>query len=90
MEQIKFGKKLMVLEHLQSGEPLTALEALTLYGVQNLRSEATRLRGAGWNIQKRTIFYAEALRRLNQHISISAPKNLPTREIVITEYWLSK
>lgn len=84
------GMKIMVAEHLSSGKSITRLEALTLYGVQNLHAEISRLRKEGWNIKSRTIFFAEAVRRVNQNATYIPPKNLPVSEIQLTDYWLSK
>ena len=90
MTSNKHGIKLMVSEHLLTGEPLTRLEALILYGVQQLHSEVHRLRREGWIVNSRKITYAEALRRINKHVVVRTPKNLPVQEILITDYWLSK
>ena len=84
------GMKIMVAEHLSSGKSITRLEALILYGVQNLHAEISRLRKEGWNIKSRTIFFAEAVRRVNQNATYIPPKNLPVSEIQLTDYWLSK
>ena len=84
------GIKMMIAEHLSSGKPISRLEALTLYGVQQLNTEIIRLRREGWNIKSRTIFFAEAVRRVNEHAMYSPPKNLPVGEIKLTDYWLSK
>ena len=84
------GMKIMVAEHLSSGKSITRLEALTLYGVQNLHAEISRLRKEGWNIKSRTIFFAASVRRVNQNATYIPPKNLPVSEIQLTDYWLSK
>ena len=90
MTSNKHGIRLMVNEHLLAGEPLTGLEALILYGVQQLQTEVHRLRKDGWIVNSRKITYAEALRRINKHVVVSTPKNLPIQEILLTDYWLSK
>ncbi len=84
------GMKIMVAEHLSSGKSITRLEALILYGVQNLQAVISGLRKEGWNIKSRTIFFAEAVRRVNQNATYIPPKNLPVSEIQLTDYWLSK
>lgn len=90
MKNHKHGIKLMVAEHLSSGEPLTQIEALLVYGVQHLKTEVARLRREGWNIKSRKVTFIEAVRRVNKHASYTPPKNLPTKEIILTDYWLSK
>ena len=44
-----------VLSHLQSGKPITALEALRLYGIFRLASRIHDLKKAGLTIQSRDI-----------------------------------
>ena len=90
MSNLKHGIKVMILEHLIQGDPITRLEALTLYGVQNLTVEITRIRREGWNIKSRKVTFIEAVRRVNKHASYTPPPNLPTKEIILTDYWLSK
>lgn len=90
MKNHKHGIKLMIAEHLQSGDPITRLEALLLYGVQQLNTEIIRLRREGWNIKSRKVTFIEAVRRVNKYASYTPPKNLPTKEIILTDYWLSK
>ena len=47
MTSIQHGMRMMVAEHLSAGDPITRLEALTLYGVQNL-PEQIRNPGQWW------------------------------------------
>lgn len=77
-------------EHLVSGEPLTRLEAIVLFGVSNLPELVYEMRKQGWTIKKRNIPYAAAMVRINKHAVLTPPKNLPIREIMLTEYWVSK
>lgn len=53
--QRKIGSKQCqeVLSHLQSGNPITALEALNLYGIFRLASRIHDLRKIGYDIQSR-------------------------------------
>ena len=80
----------MVAEHLSAGDPITRLEALTLYGVQNLPEQIRELRREGWNIKSRKVTFAESVRRVNQYAIYTPPKNLPIAEILLSDYWLSK
>lgn len=86
---IKYGLPLAAKEHMLSGEPLTRLEAILLFGVQNLTTEIHRWRRAGWVIRSRKVPYALALKRLNETFKVQVPDNLPVREIMLTEYWIS-
>jgi len=76
-------------EHLASGKPLTRLEALVLFGLSNLPELVYEMKGQGFIIKKRNITYAAAMVRVNQHAVLQPPANLPIREILLTEYWIS-
>jgi hypothetical protein len=90
MASYRNGLALAAREHLASGNPLTRLEAIVLYGVANLPDVIKEMRRQGWIIKSRTVTYAVALARLNQVTVFQAPKNLPIREIQFTEYWITK
>ena len=87
---IKYGLGLAAQEHIASGKPVTRLEAMVLYGVANLPDVVSVLRKQGWLIESRKVPYARALKRLRECVEINVPDNLPVREIVLTEYWLSE
>ena len=87
---MKFGNGLAATEHLMSGLPLTRLEAITLFGIQNLSDLVSKLRREGWQIDSKHVPYAKAVVRLNKFIVFQPPSNLPIREILITEYTLKK
>ena len=84
------GYVLGVKEHLLRGQPITRLEALTLYGVSCLTSVVSQMRSNGWIILSRNVAFAAAVVRVNEHAVLTPPPNLPIREIQLTEYWLSK
>jgi hypothetical protein len=90
MNTQKHGIRMMVAEHLSGGSSITRLEALTLFGVQNLPEQIRELRREGWNIKTRKILFVEAVRRVNNYATYTPPKNLPISEILLTDYWLSK
>lgn len=90
MPSYRNGIALAAREHLTSGQPITRLEAIALYGVANLPDVIKEMRRQGWIIKSRNISYAAALARLNKIIHFEAPPNLPIREIQFTEYWVSK
>ncbi len=87
---IRNGLGLAAKEHIASHQPITRLEGMLLYGVSNLSDVVSNLRKQGWVIKSRKVPFAKPLRRLKQDLTIEAPKNLPTREIMVTEYWLSE
>ena len=77
-------------EHLLEGNPITILEALALFGVQDLTREITRIRQEGWVVKNQKTTMAIVVRRLNEHIVFKPPKNLPIKNIVLTERWVSR
>jgi hypothetical protein len=77
-------------EHMLEGHPVTLLEAILLFGVQNPNAEFTRIKKSGFIVQSRAIQLAAVLRRLNQHALCQPPANLPYKEIQLTEYWIQK
>lgn len=77
-------------EHLLAGHRLTGLEATILFGVGLLSRLIARMRRDGFIIKSRTIPYAAAVERLAPHARLVPPPNLPVREILLTEYWVSR
>lgn len=90
MTTARNGIALAAREHLASGQPITRLEAIVLYGVSNLPDIVKEMRHQGWVIESRLVSYAAASKRVNQHAVLQPPPNLPAREIQLTEYWVSK
>lgn len=88
--QISAGLNTAAKEHLVSGQPLTRLEALVLFGLSNLPETVYELRKQGWTVKTRPIPYATAMVRINKHAVLQPPANLPIREIQLTEYWIEK
>lgn len=79
-----------LLEHMLSGHPITIIEALVLFGVQNPNAEFARIKKDGFWIESRRIPLATAVRRINQYATLKPPADLPTREITVTEYRIKK
>ena len=84
------GVALAAKEHLLSGEPLTRLDAIVLFGLSNLPELVYELKGQGFIVHKRKVPYAAAMVRINKHAVLTPPANLPIREIMLTEYWVSR
>lgn len=85
----RYGLPLAAKEHLLSGNPVTKLDAILLFGVPNIATEIHRWRKEGWVIQSRKVPYALVLKRLNESFRVEVPPNLPVREILLTEYWIT-
>jgi hypothetical protein len=75
-------------EYLLSGGEISLIESQISFGVQNLNAELGRLKKAGFIVKHRRVPMAKAIRRLNESCIVRPPESLPTREILITEYWL--
>jgi len=90
MKTNRYGHALAVKEHLLSGGTITRLEALVLYGLSNLTDVISELRKSGWTIESRAAPFAAAVKRVNEHAVLTPPKNLPIREIQLTEYWMNR
>jgi hypothetical protein len=90
MKSLKHGLVMAAREHLLKGKPITRLEAIILYGVPDLTKLISDMRKQGWTVQSKKIPYAAAARRVNEHAVLKSPKNLPVKEILLTEYWVSR
>ena len=77
-------------EHLLNDHKVSLLDALLLFGVQSLNRELTTLKRDGFLIKKEKVPMSKVLRRLNEYAVAKAPDKLPIREIMMTEYWISK
>ena len=86
----RFGMALAAKEHLLEGKPITRLEAMVLYGVSNLPTLINLMRKKGWIIKSRPLPYAAAVKRINEYATLTPPKNLPVKEIQLTDYWMSR
>jgi len=90
MKSIKFGLQMAAREHMLQGRPITRLEAITLFGMQNLMSLINIMRKNGWIINSRQVPYAFVVKRINEFATFVPPPNFPVKEIQVTEYWISK
>ena len=77
-------------DHMLLGNPLTRLEAIILFGVANLPDVVKEMRKQGFVVHSKSVSYAAAMVRLNKVATLVPPKDLPIREIQLTEYWVSR
>ena len=77
-------------EHIISGKKISRIEALVLFGVQDLNRELLRMKKSGFFIKNTKTTMTKIIIRLNKYSICSPPKDLPTNEIIMNEYWLSK
>lgn len=90
MRNNRHGLSLAAREHIAAGKPITRLEAMIFFGVANLADLVGELRKQGWTIKSKSVPYAAAVRRVNEHAVLKPPANLPIRELFLTEYRLSR
>ena len=84
----KFSSKDAFREHMINGNIASPLEAMLLFGVQNPNAELTRMKKDGYIIGRQRVPMAKILARINQYTGAKAPSDLPTKEILMTEYWV--
>jgi len=90
MNANRYGNTLALKEHMESGKPITGLEALVFFGVASLTKNISLMRREGWVIESKKVPYKKVLVRVNKFAVVRPPQNLPTQEIVMTEYWVKK
>ena len=90
MTNAKYSGASAMLAHMLDGQPMSNLEAMILFGVANPTAELSSIRRGGHLLQKQNVPYAKILRRINQYCKLQPPANLPVREIMMTEYWISQ
>jgi len=76
-------------EHILLGNKISRIEALVLFGVQDLNRELLRMKKKGFIIKNSKVTMTKIIIRLNKFSVCKPPKNLPTNEIVMNEYWLN-
>ena len=85
-----YGNVMALKEYLLSYNKISQLECQLLFGVQNLSAEIARLKGEGYIIKSQKVVMAKILTRINKFTICYAPKNLPIKEIIATEWWINK
>lgn len=86
----RFQPSLALREHMLEGHRVSLLEALLIFGVQSLNAELGRLKKDGYIIKDERVSMARVLRRINEVTQCRPPVGLPFKEIVMTEYWISR
>ena len=85
-----YGNVMALKEHMLEGYKISILESLLLFGVQDLKSAIRHMRNEGYFIKSEKVAMAKILQRINKFTTCKSPKNLPTKEILSKEYWISK
>jgi hypothetical protein len=77
-------------EHMMEGHCMSLLEAMLLFGVQNLNAEMARMKRNGFLIKSQRAPMTRILQRLNEYTLCKVPSALPYQEIHMREYWISR
>jgi len=84
----KFRPSVALREHMLEGHPVSLLEAILLFGVQNPNAEFARMKKDGFLINSQQIPMAAVLRRMNEFTVCKPPHQLPYKEMTLKQYWV--
>ena len=90
MNNIKYQSNMALREHMLDGHHVTLIEALVIFGVQALNRQLTTMKRNGYLIKAQKIPMIKVINRMKKYSLCKPPTNLPTKEILMTEYWISK
>lgn len=86
----KFNSYFALLLEMQNGRRISLLESQILFGVQSLNRDLTRMKRDGNIIKSQRVPMAKIIRRVNEYCQLVVPKELPIRDILVSEYWISR
>jgi|TARA_B110000967_G_scaffold189955_1_gene214180 hypothetical protein len=89
-QKIKYGNTSALTEYMIEGNRISRIESLLLFGVQNFTAVLTTIKRKGFIVKKTSVSMAKIIRRINKNLKCEAPKNLPIRDITMSEWWISK
>ncbi|MGC6496318.1 MAG: hypothetical protein ACON4I_00225 [Candidatus Puniceispirillaceae bacterium] len=90
MTNTKYRPADALKEHMLSGNKISLIEAMLLFGVQNPNADLARLKKLGFIINSESVPMIKVITRLNRYMICVPPSNLPQREVKMTEYWISR
>ena len=85
----KFNGSIALLIEMENGRRISLVESQILFGVQNLNAFLTIIKRDGNIIKSTKVPMARVIKRMNEHCVVTPPKELPIREIMVSEYWIS-
>ena len=85
----KYGNVMALKEHIISGNKISRIEAPVLFGVQDLNRELLRMKKKGFIIKNSKVTMTKIIVRLNKFSICKPPKDLPTNEVIMNEYWVN-
>ena len=87
---VKYGAVSALTDHMLKGNRVSRIESLVIFGVQNFTAVLSNLKKDRFIIKKQPVTMARILRRINQYATCKVPKNLPTKNIIMHEWWVSR
>jgi|TARA_Y100000031_G_C8024736_1_gene294294 hypothetical protein len=89
-KSVKYGAIAALTDHMLKGNRVSRIESLVIFGVQNFTAVLSNLKKDRYIIRKEAVTMAKILRRLNEYATCKVPKNLPAKNIIMHEWWVSK
>ena len=89
-DTVKYGAISALTDHMLKGNRVSRIESLVIFGVQNFTAVLSNLKKDRFIIKKEPVTMARILRRINQYATCKVPKNLPTKNIIMHEWWVSR
>ena len=90
MSKFKHGNATAMREFMLSGNKISRLEGILLFGVQNLTAVITTIRRDGYTVKQQRVSMIKILKRVNQYAACKPAKELPAKDVIMTEYWIGQ
>ena len=88
--KVKYGNVAALKDYMLKGNRVSRIESLVIFGVQNFTAVLSNFKKEGFIIKKEQVAMAKIIRRANKIIQCSSPDNLPTKDIIMSEWWVSE
>ena len=88
MEKIANGNVSALKDHLLNHNKVSQLDSLILFGVQRLPNLINSMKREGFTIQSERTSMIKVLVRINKYCTLVPPKNVPTKKIFLTVFWI--
>ncbi len=86
----KFNSYMALLSEMENGRRVSLIESQILFGVQSFNRDLTRMKREGYLIKSQKVPMAKIIKRINEFCIVKPPEELPIREILVSEYWISR
>ena len=85
-----FPSSVAMLDHMLEGNLISLIEAMNMFGVCNPAAVLTKLRKDGFIIHSQRVSMTKIMVRMNKYMVMKPPSQLPHKECLMMEYWISK